>query len=130
MWCLQETHFRSRHTKTGRDRKRYFMQKEMKYKKLGEQYLISDKLDFKTKAVITDEEGPFIMIKGPAQPEGVTLVNTYTPHMGAPKCINKISMDIEGETDSNKVTVADCNTLPCPQWIGLPDRNPKRRRLK
>ena len=50
---------------------RYFMQK-----KAGVAILISDKIDFKTKAGKRDKEGHYIMIKGSIQ-EDITIVNIY-----------------------------------------------------
>ena len=56
-----------------------------KRKKTGVAVLISDKIDFKTKATVRDKEGHCIMIKGTIQQEDITLVNIYAPNIGAPK---------------------------------------------
>ena len=48
-------------------------------KKAGVAILISDKIDFKTKAVKRDNEGHYIMIKGSIQKEDITIINTYAP---------------------------------------------------
>ena len=61
------------------------MQIETK-KKAGVAILISDKIDFKTKAVERDKEGHYIMIKGPIQEEDITIINIYAPNTGAPQC--------------------------------------------
>ena len=46
-------------------------------KKAGVAILISDKIDFKTKAVKRDKEGHYIMIKGSIQEEDITVINIY-----------------------------------------------------
>ena len=39
------------------------------------------------------------MIKGSIQEEGITIVNIYAPHIGAPKYIKQVLTDIKGETE-------------------------------
>ena len=56
-------------------------------KKVGIAILISDKIDFKTKAIKRDKEGYYIMIKGSIQEEDITLINIYTPNIGAPQYV-------------------------------------------
>ena len=51
-------------------------------KKAGVAILISDKIDFKTKAVKRDK-GHYIMIKGSIQEEDITIINTYAPDIAA-----------------------------------------------
>ena len=51
------------------------------------------------------------MIKGTIQQEGLTLVNTFAPNIGAPKYVKQILMDIKEEIDTNIVIVGDFNTL-------------------
>ena len=53
-------------------------------KKAGIAIFISDKIDFKTKAVKRDKEGHYIMIKGSVQEEDITIINIYAPNIGAP----------------------------------------------
>ena len=48
-------------------------------KKAGVAILISDKIDFKTKAVKRDKESHYIMIKGTIQEEDITIINIYAP---------------------------------------------------
>ena len=53
--------------------------------------LISDKIDVKTKAIKTDPEGHFIILKGRIHQEDINIVNIYiyVPNIGAPKYIKK-----------------------------------------
>ena len=50
--------------------------------KAGVAILISDIIDFKTKAVKRDKEGHYIMIKESIQ-EDITIINIYAPNIGA-----------------------------------------------
>ena len=54
-------------------------------KKAGVAILLSDEIDFKTKAVKRDKEEHYIMIKGSIQEEDKTVINTYAPNIGAPQ---------------------------------------------
>ena len=56
------------------------------HKKSEVAILISDKTDFKTKSIKKDKVGYHIMIKESIQEEDITLINTYAPNIGAPKC--------------------------------------------
>ena len=51
-------------------------------KKAGVAILISDKVDFKTKAVKKDRERHYIMIKGSIQ-DDITFINIYAPNIAA-----------------------------------------------
>lgn len=42
--------------------------------------LVSHKIDFKTKTVIRDKRGIFLMIKGSIQQEAITFKHLYTQH--------------------------------------------------
>ena len=52
-------------------------------KKAGGAILISDKIDFKTKAVNGDKEGHNIVIKRSIKEEDITIINIYEPNIGA-----------------------------------------------
>ena len=58
-------------------------------KKAGIAILISDKIDFEIKAVKRDKEGHYIMIKGSIQKEDITIINIYSPNIGAPQYVGK-----------------------------------------
>ena len=72
--------------------------------------LISDKTEFKTKAIIWDKERHYVMIKGSIQQENIILVNNEAPNMGAPKHTKQTWMDMKGEINRNSVMVGEFNT--------------------
>ena len=75
-------------------------------KKAGVAILISDKIDFKTKAVKRDKERYYIMIKGLIQ-EDITIVDIYAPNLGAPQYVRQILTSMKGEINSNTIIVGD-----------------------
>ena len=81
--CLQETHLKTRDTYRLKVKgwKKIF-QANRDQKKAGVAMLISDKIDFKTKAVKRDKEGHYIMIKESIQEEDITIINIYVPNIG------------------------------------------------
>ena len=83
--CLQETYLKTRGTyrlKVKGWKKIFHANRDQK--KAGVSILISDKIDFKTKAVKRDKEGHYIMIKGSIQEEDITIINIYAPNIEAP----------------------------------------------
>ena len=109
--CLQETHFRPRDTYKMKVRGwEKIFHANGNQKKAGVTILISDKIDFKIKTITRDKEGPYIMIKGSIQEEDITIVNIYSPNIGAPQYIRQILTAIKGEIDSNTIIVGDFNT--------------------
>ena len=50
-----------------------------KDRKAGVAILISDKIDFKTKAIKKEKEGHHSMKKGSIQEEDITLIDIYMP---------------------------------------------------
>uniref|UniRef100_A0A4W2CKR2 Endonuclease/exonuclease/phosphatase domain-containing protein n=1 Tax=Bos indicus x Bos taurus TaxID=30522 RepID=A0A4W2CKR2_BOBOX len=91
-------------------------------KKAGVTILISDKLDFKTKAVKRDKEGHYIMIKGSIQEEDITIINIYAPNMGALQYVRQILTSMKGEINNNTIIVGDFNTPLTPM-----DRSTKQK---
>ena len=79
-------------------------------KKAGVAILISNKIDFKTKAVKRDKEGHYIMIKGSIQQEEITIINIYAPNIGAPQYVRQMLASMEGEINNNTIIVGDFNT--------------------
>ena len=81
-----------------------------KRKKAGVEILIADRVDFKIKNIIRDNEGHYIMIKRSIQEEDITIVNIYVPNIGAPQYIRQTLTDIKGQIDSNTMLVKGFNT--------------------
>ena len=79
-------------------------------KKAGVAILMSDKIDFKTKAVKRDKEGQYIMIKGLIQEEDITIINIYAPNIGAPQYVKQMLTTMKGEINNNTIIVGDFNT--------------------
>ena len=78
-------------------------------KKAGVTILISDKIDFEIKAMKTDKEGHYIMIKGSIQEEDVTIINIYAPNTEAPQYVRQMLTSMKGEINSNTIIVGDFN---------------------
>ena len=76
----------------------------------GVAILISDKIDFKTKAVKRDKEGHYIMIKGSIQEEDITIINVYAPNIGTPQYVKQMLISMKGEINNNTIIVGDFNT--------------------
>ena len=81
-----------------------------KDKKAGVAILISDKIDFKMKAIKKDKEGYYLMVEGSIQEDDITIVNIYAPSIGAPRFLQQILTDTKGEIDGNTIIVGDFNT--------------------
>ena len=91
MCCLQETHLRKKdlHRLKVKGWKQ-ISQANGQEKKAGVAILISDKIDFKRRAIKRDPEGHFIILKERIHQEDINIVNIYAPNIGAPKYIKKI----------------------------------------
>ena len=72
--------------------------------------LVSDKLDFKPKTIIRDEEGHYIILKGSVQQEAPTRLNVYSSNMGATNYINQVITTSKKHISNNTIIVGDCNT--------------------
>ena len=88
--CLQETHFRPEDTFRLQVKGwRTIYHAIGSQKKAGVAILISDKLDFKLKAVTRDEEGHYIIITGLIHQEELTIIKVNAPNLEAPKYIKQ-----------------------------------------
>ena len=83
---LQQTHLRTKdlHRLKMKGWKQIF-QANGQEKRSGVAILISDKIDFKKRAIKRDPDGHFIILKGRIHQEDIKIVNIY-----APKYINKL----------------------------------------
>ena len=109
--CLRETHLKTRDTyklKVKGWQKIFHANGDQK--KAGVAILISDKIDFKTKAVKRDKEGHYVMIKGSIQEEDITIINIYAPNIGAPQYVRQLLTSMKGEINNNTIIVGDFNT--------------------
>ena len=79
-------------------------------KKAGVAILISDKIDFKTKAVKRHKEGHYTMIKGSIQEEDITIINIYAPNIGAPQYVRQMLTSMKGEINNNTIIVGAFTT--------------------
>ena len=79
-------------------------------KEAGVAILISDKIDFKTKAVKRDKDGHYLMIKGSIQEEDITIINIYAPNTGAPQYVRQMLTSMKGEFNNNTIIVGNFNT--------------------
>ena len=107
--CLQETHLKTRDTyrlKVKGWKKIFHANRDQK--KAGVAILISDEIDFKTKAVKRDKEGHNIMIKGSIQEEDIAII--YAPNIGAPQYVRKMLTSMKGEINNNTIKVGDFNS--------------------
>ena len=123
MCCLQETHLETRDTyrlKVKGWKKIFHTNRDQK--KAGIAILISDKTDFKTKAVKRDKEGHYIMIKGSIQEEDITITNIYAPNIGAMQYVRQMLRSMKGEINGDTIIVGDFNTPLTPM-----DRSTKQR---
>ena len=57
-------------------------------------------INLKVKKITIDKEGHYIMIKESIKEKDITIVNIYTPNIGASQYIRQTLTDIKGEIDS------------------------------
>ena len=108
--CLQETHLETRDTfrlKVKGQKKIFHSNRDQK--KAGVAILISDKIDFKTKAVNRDK-GHYIMIKLSIQGEDINIININAPNIGAPQYVRQMLTSMKGEINNNTIIVGEFNT--------------------
>ena len=117
--CLQETHLKTRDTYRLKKKgwKKIF-RTNRDQKKAGVAILISDEIDFKTKAVKRDKESHYIMIKRSIREEDITIINIYAPNIGALQYVRQMLRSMKGEINNNTILVGDFNTPLTPHTYG------------
>uniref|UniRef100_A0A8W4FLX7 exodeoxyribonuclease III n=1 Tax=Sus scrofa TaxID=9823 RepID=A0A8W4FLX7_PIG len=108
--CLQESHFISSdiYKLEVRGWKKIF-HANRNQKKAGVEILISDKIDFKMKNILRDNEGHYLMIKGSIQEDDITILNIYAPNIGSSQYIRQLLTTLKGKS-TNTITVGEFNT--------------------
>ena len=84
--------------------------------------LISDKIDFKIKAVKRNKEGYYVMIKESIQEEDLIIINIYAPNIGTPQYVRQMLTNMKREINSKTIIVGDFNTP-----LTLMDRSTKQK---
>ena len=69
-----------------------------------------------------DKDGHYIMIKGSIQEEDITIINIYTPNIGALQYVRQMLTCLKGEINNNTIIVGDFNTPLTPM-----DRSTKQK---
>ena len=108
--CLRETHLKTGDThrlKVKGWEKLFHANRDQKQAEV--EILISDKIDFKIKAVKRDKEVYYIMLKGSIQEEGITTINIYVPNIGAPQYVRQMLRSKKGEIKNNTIIQGDFN---------------------
>ena len=76
----------------------------------------------KTKTVIRNKEGHYIMIKRSIQQEDITFVNIYSSKIEAPKQIKQQLTDLKLEELQNNTIIVRTLIPHFYQWISHPER--------
>ena len=111
IFCLQETHLRAKDTyrlKVGGREKMFHANDSDRNAEVA--VFISDKINFKTKAIKKDKERHYLMVKGSIEEKDITIINIHAPVIGAPIYLQQIVTDIKREINGNTIIVGNCNT--------------------
>ena len=109
MLSTRDPHQNKRHIQTKSEGLEKNITHKRRPRKAGVAMLISDKIDFKIKAMKRDKEGHYIMIKGSIQ-EDITTINIYEPNIGAPQYVRQMLTSMKGEISNNAIVVGNFNT--------------------
>lgn len=80
--------------------------------------VISNKIDFNSKAIRRDKENHYIMIKQSIHQKDIIIINIYAPNIRTPKYTKQILTDPKGEKiNNNAIIIGEFNN-----YIDYPDR--------
>ena len=68
-----------------------------------------------------DEEGHYIILKGSIQQEDLTILNIYSPNIGAAKYLNQLITKVKKYLDNNTLILGDFNLA-----LSILDRSSKQ----
>ena len=97
-------------------------------KKAGVAILVSDKIDFKIKAMKRDKEEHYMMNKGSIQ-ENITIINKYACNIGALQHVSQMLTGMKGEINCNTIIVGDFNTPLTPMDRSTKQKISKEKKL-
>ena len=66
-----------------------------------------------------DKDGHYIMIKGSIQEEDITIIDIYTPNIGAPQYVWHMLTSMKGEINNNTI-IAETLIPHSYLWIDQP----------
>ena len=95
MLSKRDTSQNKRYTQVESEGMKKIFQANRHKKKAGVAILISDKIDFKRRAIKRHPEGHFKILKGRIHQEDINIVNIHAPIIGTPKYIKKILEDFK-----------------------------------
>ena len=98
------------HIQTEREELEKIFHANRDQKKAGVAIIISDKIDFKIKAVKRDKKVHYIMMKVSAHEENIIIINIYATNIGALQYVKQMLTSMKGEINDNTIIVGDFNT--------------------
>ena len=69
------------------------------------------------------------MIKGSVQEEDITIINIYTPNIGAPQYVRQMLTSMKGEINNNTIIVGDLNTPLTPMDRSIKQKVTRKHKL-
>ena len=107
IWCLQETHLKTRDTYRLKVKgRKKILHADGDQKKIVAIFL-SVKIDFWNKGCEKRQRRDYIMIKGSIQEEDITIINIYATNVGAPQYVRQMLTSMKREINNNTIIAGD-----------------------